>query len=100
MCIGVPMQVITAGPGFAVCTGMGEKRLVDTLLVGDQQVGDWLLVFLNAAREVLTEEQASRIRKALDALDLAIHGETDIDHLFADLVDRDPQLPIHLRAPK
>ncbi|MCU7893149.1 MAG: HypC/HybG/HupF family hydrogenase formation chaperone [Candidatus Thiodiazotropha sp. (ex Ustalcina ferruginea)] len=100
MCIGVPMRVISTMPGFAVCTGLGGQRRVDTLLVGDQPVGNWLLVFLDAAREVLTEEQASRIRQALDALGLAFRGETYVDHLFADLVDREPQLPLHLRAPK
>ncbi|MEW8627473.1 MAG: HypC/HybG/HupF family hydrogenase formation chaperone [Candidatus Thiodiazotropha sp.] len=97
MCIGIPMQVVSTEGTTALCQGMGESRRVDTLLVGDQPVGSWLLVFLNSAREVLSEQRAEQIRQALQALDLALTGESDLDHLFTDLVDRTPQLPEHLR---
>ncbi|MEW8585017.1 MAG: HypC/HybG/HupF family hydrogenase formation chaperone [Candidatus Thiodiazotropha sp.] len=97
MCIGVPMRVLSTQPGQAVCEGMGETRLVDTLLVGEQKVGSWLLVFLDTAREILSEEGAKEITQALQALKLAIRGEREIDHLFSDLVNREPQLPAHLR---
>ncbi|MCG7923398.1 MAG: HypC/HybG/HupF family hydrogenase formation chaperone [Candidatus Thiodiazotropha lotti] len=97
MCIGIPMQVVSTEGTTALCRGMGESRRVDTLLVGDQPVGSWLLVFLNSAREVLSEQRAEQISQALQALDLALSGESELDHLFADLVDRTPQLPEHLR---
>ncbi|MBT3045769.1 MAG: HypC/HybG/HupF family hydrogenase formation chaperone [gamma proteobacterium symbiont of Ctena orbiculata] len=100
MCIGVPMRVLSTQPGYALCEGMGETRLVDILLVGEQPIGSWLLVFLDTAREVLSEEGAREITQALQALDLAIGGERDIDHLFSDLVNREPQLPPHLRPAK
>ncbi|MEW8209427.1 MAG: HypC/HybG/HupF family hydrogenase formation chaperone, partial [Candidatus Thiodiazotropha taylori] len=45
MCIGIPMQVVSMEGTTALCQGMGESRRVDTLLVGDQPVGSWLLVF-------------------------------------------------------
>ncbi|WP_172838844.1 HypC/HybG/HupF family hydrogenase formation chaperone [Solemya velesiana gill symbiont] len=77
---------------------MGERRHVDTLLVGDQPKGTWLLIFLNSAREVLSEEDAGKIQSALQALNLTLQGESDIGHLFADLVEREPQLPEHLQA--
>jgi len=99
MCIGLPMQVIESLPGRALCRGLGEQREVDTLLVGDAPPGSWLLVFLDSARERLTEEQAARISEALTALELAMRGETDLDHLFADLIDREPELPAHLQPP-
>ncbi|MES9874975.1 MAG: HypC/HybG/HupF family hydrogenase formation chaperone [Candidatus Sedimenticola sp. PURPLELP] len=98
MCIGIPMQVVESSTGQAWCEGMGERRLVDTLLVGEQPLGTWLLIFLNSAREVLTEENAEKIRNALQALNLTLQGETDIGHLFADLAEREPQLPEHLRT--
>ena len=98
MCIGIPMQVISSESGYALCRGMGESRRVDTLLVGDQPIGSWLLVFLDSAREVLTEQRAGQIRQALEALELALHGEREVGHLFADLVEREPQLPEHLRT--
>ena len=93
MCIGVPMQVVEAGDGCAWCEGMGERRQIDTLLVGDQPVGTWLLTFLDSAREVLTVDDAARITDAVQAVNLVMQGDADIDHLFADLVDREPQLP-------
>lgn len=100
MCIGLPMQVRSTHPGYAICEGMGQRRRVDTLLVGDQRVGDWLLVFLDSAREVLSAARAREMEQALQALDLAIQGETEVDRLFADLVNRIPQLPDHLQPAK
>jgi len=100
MCIGIPMQVVApAGPIHAWCEGRGERRRVDLLLVGAQPPGGWVLVFLDSAREVLDPERARRIDAALDALDAALRGDP-LDHLFADLVDREPQLPPHLRTEK
>lgn len=100
MCVGIPMQVIEKGEGYAVCEGMGEKRQINTLLVGDHAVGTWLLTFLGTAREVISAEEASRISDALSALNLIMQGETDIDHLFADLVDREPTLPDFVQSAK
>jgi len=97
MCVGIPMKILEAGFGYALCEGMGETRRIDTLLVGDQPPGTWVLVFIDAAREVIGAEDAARIGDALTALSLAMQGETSVDHLFADLVDREPQLPDFLR---
>ncbi len=97
MCIGLPMQVVSVEPGYALCQGMGERRQVDTLLVGEQPVGSWLLVFLDSAREVLSELDANRIQQALRALQLATQGNSDVTHLFQDLIEREPQLPEHLQ---
>ena len=53
MWLGLPMQVETLEPGFAWVCGRGERRRVDVALVGNCQPGDWLLVFLDSARELL-----------------------------------------------
>lgn len=101
MCIGIPMQVIETWPGYAVCgtgeDGGAESRRIDTLLVGDQAVGTWLLTFLDTAREVLSAEHAARIRDALRAVELAMRGETGVHGLFDDLEGREPELPAFLR---
>lgn len=92
------MQVIEPRGESAVCTYRGEQTLVDMMLVGEQPVGSWLLVFLDAAREVISAEKAEQIADALEAMRLAMQGETGFDHLFADLVDREPELPEFLRT--
>lgn len=99
MCIGIPMQITAVEPGYAWCEGMGERKRIDTLLTGEQPVGTWVLVFIDSAREVLSSEDARRISDAVMAVNLAMQGETDVAHLFADLVDREPQLPEFLQVP-
>lgn len=98
MCIGIPMQVMEPGFGFALCRASDGQHRIDTRLVGEVSAGEWLMVFLGAARERMSEEAARQTAAALEALDLAMRGETDFDHLFADLVNREPQLPEHLRG--
>jgi len=100
MCIGIPMQVTEVEPGFAWCEGMGERKRIDTLLVGEQPVGSWVLVFIDSAREVLSAEDAQRISDAVLAVNLAMQGEVDVSHLFADLIEREPQLPEFLQTTK
>jgi len=99
MCIGIPMQVVETADGHAVCEGMGMRREVNTLLAGNQPVGTWLLVFLESAREVLSEEEAARISDAVKAVEMVMRGQAvdpgAIDALFPDLANREPQLPAH-----
>ena len=47
--------------------------------------------------DLLTEERARQVTYALHALDAALAGETNLDHLFPDLAGREPELPEHLR---
>ena len=97
MCIGIPLQVASVDTdGTTWCLRDGARTAVDTSLVGAQPVGTWLLVFLDSAREVLDEHRAHDISQALGGLAAAIAGE-DFEHFFRDLIDREPQLPPHLR---
>lgn len=98
MCIGIPMRVIEVNGLMARCRGRGSERWLDLSLVGDQVPGTWLLAFIDAAREVLEADSAARINAALDALEAALDGATDLSAYFADLVERPPQLPEHLRG--
>jgi hydrogenase assembly chaperone HypC/HupF len=102
MCIGVPMQVIVGdGAGtFAVCESRGARRRVDMLLVGELPPGTWVLEFHGAARRVMSADEANQTLNALTALDAVLNQDGDrvvIDAMFADLVEREPQLPAHLR---
>ncbi len=98
MCIGIPMQIVEQYDESARCIYRGQESLVDMMLVGSQPVGTWLLVFLDTAREVISEQKARQIADALEAMRLAMQGDNRIDHLFPDLVDREPQLPEFLKS--
>jgi hydrogenase expression/formation protein HypC len=100
MCIGVPMQVVEPRGWRALCRRGDETREIDMILIGEQPAGAWVLVFLDAARQALDEDEAHKISDALEALSLALEGETNFDHLFPDLAGREPQLPDHLKPPR
>ena len=92
------MQVIDGHTFYAWCRdSQGARRRVDTALVGRQPEGTWLLVFMGVAREVLDAGSAALMNDALQALSMVMAGETEVDHLFPDLVGREPPLPDHLQ---
>lgn len=98
MCLGVPYRIIESTAWVARCEGLEGEQQIDLSLVGEQPPGTWLLTFLGAAREVIDADRAAAINNALAALDAAMIGDTArIDALFADLVDREPTLPDHLK---
>ena len=98
MCIGVPFQVIHTDSHKAYCQRGAEQRWIDISLVGDVVPGDWLLVFLDAAREVLTEARAQQVEEAVSAIERVMSGHSvDLDDCFKDLVEREPELPDHLK---
>ena len=101
MCIGRPLRLVEMFEFSALCAGPdGAQESVDMTLVGPQPAGTWVLVFLGHARSLLETEEALRIQDALIALGGVMRGETpNIDRLFADLVNREPELPDHLRDP-
>lgn len=106
MCIGVPLQVVAveADGDFATCGDGALRERLDMRLVGTQPAGAWVLSFHGTARRVLDADEAARIRDALVALQGALDDSLDaesgaFDALFADLVDREPTLPAHLRPP-
>ncbi|PCI45344.1 MAG: HypC/HybG/HupF family hydrogenase formation chaperone [Proteobacteria bacterium] len=100
MCLGIPMQVVTVlSEHVAHCQGMGQQKNIDMNLVGQQLVGTWVITFLDAAREVVDENQALQVTNALEAVNLAMSNDTTgIDSLFSDIIERGPQLPPHLQA--
>lgn len=98
MCLGLPMRVIECNGYVAHCHGRGGPRQIDLALVGEQPPGTWLLCFIDAAREIIDAQTAARVNAALDGLEAAMAGETDMTAHFADLIGRTPQLPPHLRG--
>jgi len=98
MCLGIPMRVIVAHENSALCAGRNGQQLINTMLLGPVEVGQWLLTFLDAGREVIDAERAALVDAALDGLQaVADGGEVNLDLFFADLVNREPTLPEFLR---
>lgn len=101
MCIGHPLRIVEMHEFLAVCEApSGAREHVDMSLLGPREPGTWVLVFLGHGRSVLEAEEALRIHDALGALDAVMRGEAvDVERCFADLLEREPQLPEHLRPP-
>jgi hydrogenase expression/formation protein HypC len=98
MCIGVPVRVLHADEQIAECEGPEGPLRLDNMLVGAVPAGTWLLSYQGRALRTMTGDEAARTQMALDALALAMSGTAgSFDAFFADLVDRDPPLPEHLK---
>jgi hydrogenase expression/formation protein HypC len=74
MCIGIPMQVRAVENGFAQVQGRGETRRIKTVLIGECAVGDWLLTFIDDAREIISAERAQEVNTTLDLLQAVMDG--------------------------
>ncbi len=79
MCIGVPVQIVESGDLVALCRGRNGEERVNMMLIGAQPEGSWVLNFLGSARDVLSEQDALDINRALDGLYAIMTGETDVD---------------------
>lgn len=99
--MGIPLRIVevSADGTRALCESRDgrHRESLDLRLIGRQEVGGWVLAFLGAARSTLTDEDAAKVDDALAALEAVQRGES-VDHLFADLVDREPELPDFLKA--
>jgi hydrogenase expression/formation protein HypC len=100
------MQIVSYQGSYAVCRPYKDEnsshfRHINMQLVGELPIGTWVLTFLDSAREIISAEAAEQIHKALQALELVMQGEKQGTHqleaLFADLIQNEPQLPEHLR---
>ena len=96
MCLGLPMRVVESDGFTATVEGLGERRKVSLLLVGDLPKGTPVLVNAGNALRVLEEAEVPLIEQALTGLNAALNGES-LDGYFDDL-EREPQLPPHLRT--
>ncbi len=96
MCVGIPMRITSVDGTCAMATDGQRSQPVDLSLIGPVAPGDWVLTHLDAAREILTSEDAAKINAALDAL-RAIMAGGDAGDAFADLEETGPRLPPHLQ---
>jgi hydrogenase expression/formation protein HypC len=102
MCIGIPMRVLRIEAGHALCVGRGEQRRVRTALVDPVALDDWLLVFLDSARERLDAERAAEIDATLDLLEAAMAGQpsgADVAFELPSRIDKTQLLALTGAAP-
>ncbi len=104
MCLGIPLRVLSlAENGLARCESAdGEPfpQLIQTALLDSLPApGEWLLAHIDTAIRSLEAGEARLIADAIEALQRASRGDR-FEHLLADLIDREPELPEHLREAK
>jgi len=102
VCIGIPMKIVEQREFTALCRCRARESVVETLLIGPQPVGTWILNFMGSAREVLTPEEAGKITDALEIVNALMTGRknVDVNAPFADLMD--PARPpggFHVKRP-
>jgi hydrogenase expression/formation protein HypC len=89
MCVGIPALILEAGDFIARCRTRNGEEQINMMLTGPQPAGTWLLTFLGSAREIISEEDARHIDKALDGLSAIMSGDAaiDVDRYFPGLAD-------------
>lgn len=93
MCIGIPMEILSSDGHRAMArTPAGTVREIRLLLVGAVAVGSHVLVISDTAMREIDSDEARKIADALEATTAAAEGQP-FEHLFADLIGREPQLP-------
>ena len=83
---------------MAVCVRRGARERISLALVDLPPPGTWILAWQGTAVRTMTPQEAADTTAALDALAAVMAGEGDVDAYFADLADREPQLPPHLQG--
>ncbi len=70
MCIAVPMRIVELDYPMAVCEAKGVRREVNLMLIEEDRVrvGDYVVVHVGTAIEVIDEREAEELWKLLDEL--------------------------------
>ena len=68
MCVGVPMKIVEINYPMAVAEAKGVKRNISLMLLPEDKVkvGDYVMVHVGNAIEVIDEKEAEEIWKVLD----------------------------------
>ncbi|MBB4382550.1 hydrogenase expression/formation protein HypC [Bradyrhizobium sp. SBR1B] len=90
------MTIVETDGLTALCEYGNELRHVSVMLLTNVTLGAKVLVHIDSAVRLLDDKEASLISEALNGLDASLNGQ-DYDRFFTDLIDREPELPEHLR---
>jgi hydrogenase expression/formation protein HypC len=77
MCVGVPMKVIEIDYPMAVAEARGVRRNISIMLLPEDEVkvGDYVMVHVGNAIEIIDEKDAEEIWKALDEVVAVLNEE-------------------------
>ena len=68
---------------MALCEGPNGREHVNMMLIGPVPEGTWVLNYLGSARQVLSEEEATRLLQALHDMSAIMRGEeVDVERHF------------------
>jgi hydrogenase expression/formation protein HypC len=78
MCVGVPMKIVEINYPMAVAEAKGVKRNISLMLLPEDEVkvGDYVMVHVGNAIEVIDEKEAQEIWEVLDEV-MAILDEKE-----------------------
>ncbi len=78
MCVGVPMKVVEINYPMAVAEAKGVRRNISIMLLPEDEVkvGDYVIVHVGNAIEIIDEKDAEEIWKVLDEV-MAILDEEE-----------------------
>lgn len=68
MCIAVPVEIIDIYENQALVNFMGVKKRVDTSLIEDITLGDYVLLHAGCAIEKLNKEEAEETLRIFESL--------------------------------
>lgn len=68
MCIAVPVEIIEIYENEALVNFMGVKKKVDTSLIEDITLGDYVLLHAGCAIEKLNKEEAEETLRIFESL--------------------------------
>jgi hydrogenase expression/formation protein HypC len=78
MCLAIPAQiveVVDAQAGLAKAEISGVRRAVSTALCPEADIGDWVLIHVGFALEMIDEEQARETLELLEQMGEAYEQE-------------------------
>jgi hydrogenase expression/formation protein HypC len=77
MCVGVPMKIIELDYPMAVAEAKGVRRNISVMLLPESEVkiGDYVMVHVGNAIEVINKEAAEEIWKAFEEVLSAIEEQ-------------------------
>jgi len=75
MCLAVPAQLVECEGEEAVADLHGNRVKINTVLVGDVKVGDWVLIHAGFAIQLLDEQAVEETFAVLEDLDKRTAGD-------------------------